>query len=380
MHLSPVDLIKNDFLYKTRLINATPGVNTSLKLWNNICDNIKMNTSISFDEFYKYAWFTIHQEDIFEYFDTEISLFEVFQEKFPSEKFALQIMEFFREIEKLSKYIKDFNYPHDVKEWKTNNWPIYTDKLIFLSQMPKDIYSNKYPLWLLPLYYKFNITNNDLYLRELKKRIMIVTDVLIVYQRLKETTIEETRTLTNIQNFFDKIFKEIATFNNLDLLERITFEDLHEQFSDNIENKNQLIAALSSLSYSKHGNSDQDKHFIRQILIRLNEVKGNHLLYHKMSIEHIIEDSERSRHSSNIGNLVLLEQKLNDKASFAKSDNSSSEELLKEKFEKIYTESDLPEVKKLLNDVLSIDFNTNYIEQRAKDMVERYLQKSFKNF
>lgn len=380
MHLSPVDLIKNDFLYKTRLINSTPGVNSSLKLWNDICDNVKMNTSISFDEFYRYAWFTIYPEDIFEYFDTEISLFEVFQEKFPKEKFAPQIMTFFREVEKLSKYVKDFNYPHDVNEWKTDKWPIYTDKLIFLSQMPKDIYSNKYLLWLLPMYYKFNITNEGLYLKELQKRITLVTDTLIVYQRLKETMGEETRSLSNIQTFFDEIFKEIATFKNPDIIERITIEDLHEQFSGNIENKDQLINALSSLSYSKYGNSDNGKHFIRQILIRLNEKKGNHLLYHKMSIEHIIEDSEKSKYSSNIGNLVLLEQKLNDKAGEAKSAISSPEELLKEKFDKIYTKSDLPEVEKLLNEVLPIDFNTDYIEQRAKDMVKRYIQKSFENF
>ncbi|MFU1875472.1 DUF262 domain-containing protein, partial [Enterococcus faecium] len=87
-----VDLIKNDFLYKTRLVNQTPGVNTSLDLWNTIYENVKMNTSISFNEFYKYAWFTIYPEDIFEYFNTEISLFEIFQEKFPSEKNAKKII------------------------------------------------------------------------------------------------------------------------------------------------------------------------------------------------------------------------------------------------------------------------------------------------
>lgn len=380
MHLSSVDLIKNDYLYKTRSINQTSGVNTSLRLWNNICDNVKMNTSISFDEFYRYAWFTIYPEDIFEYFDTEISLFEVFQEKFPNEKSAKKIVAFFKELEKLSKHVKDFNYPHDVKKWKTDKWPIYKDKLIFLSQMPKDIYSNKYLLWLLPMYYKFNITNEDLYLKELQKRITLVTDTLIVYQLLKETIGEETRALSNIQTFFDEIFKEIATFKNPDIIERITIEDLHEQFSGNIENKDQLINALSSLSYSKYGNSDNGKHFIRQILIRLNERKGNHLLYHKMSIEHIIEDSEKSKYSSNIGNLVLLEQKLNDEASAIKTDINPPEELLKEKFKSIYSQSDFPEVKKLLKEVQPIDFNTVYIKQRAKDMVKRYIQKSFKNF
>ncbi|EOW2622054.1 DUF262 domain-containing protein [Enterococcus hirae] len=379
MHLSSVDLIKNDFLYKTRLVNQTPGVNTSLDLWNTIYENVKMNTSISFNEFYKYAWFTIYPEDIFEYFNTEISLFEIFQEKFPSEKNAKKIIAFFRELEKLSKYVKDFNYPNNVSEWKRDKWPIYTDKLEFLSQMTKDIYSNKYLLWLLPMHYKFKNTSKELYLRELQKRITIVTDTLIIYQKIKEANAEETRTIVNIQNFFDIIFKEIATFDEPEIIDRIAIEDLQLQFSSNIENKELLITTLSLLSYSKYGGSNRDKHFIRQILIRLNEVKGNHLLYHKMSIEHIIEDSERSMHSANIGNLVLLEQQLNDEAGKIKS-TYHPEELLKEKFEKIYKKSDVPEVKDLVDDVQPIDFNADYIKQRAKNMVERYIQKSFENF
>ncbi|EME7170199.1 DUF1524 domain-containing protein [Enterococcus faecium] len=98
-----------------------------------------------------------------------------------------------------------------------------------------------------------------------------------------------------------------------------------------------------------------------------------------MSIEHIIEDSERSKHSANIGNLVLLEQQLNDEAGKIKS-TYHPEELLKEKFEKIYKKSDVPEVKDLVDDVQPIDFNADYIKQRAKNMVERYIQKSFENF
>ncbi|EMF0536552.1 hypothetical protein H6231_002930, partial [Enterococcus hirae] len=258
-------------------------------------------------------------------------------------------------------------------------WPIYTDKLEFLSQMTKDTYSNKYLLWLLPMYYKFKKTSEKLYLKELQKRITIVTDTLIVYQQIKEKNYEETRTIVNIQNFFDIIFKEIATFDEPEIIERTTIEDLQEQFSSNIENKDLLITTLSSLAYSKYGGSNRDKHFIRQILIRLNEGKGNHLLYHKMSIEHIIEDSERSKHSANIGNLVLLEQQLNDEAGKIKS-TYPSEELLKQKFEKIYIKSDVPEVNCLVEDVQPIDFNADYIKQRAKDMVKRYIQKSFKNF
>ncbi|WP_249958847.1 DUF262 domain-containing protein [Enterococcus sp. LX10] len=386
MHLAPTDLIKNDFLYKTRKNEKIPGVNSSLDLWNEIYKNIRENTAVSFNDFYKYAWFTIHSKDISEYFDEGTNLFELFQEKYSSESQSDDILEFFCNLNKLSQFVKDFKYPQQVKEWKGNDWPIYVEKLSFLSLITKDGESNKYILWLLPMYYKYKLSNDEKekkkYLSELKKRITFISDVLLIYTLMKEKLPDEVKSIENIQDFFDRIFKEIATFNlnNSDISERENLENLENDFMGNIENETNLINMLSLLSYSKHNHHlVTDRFYIERILKRLNEDKKNALLDYKVSIEHIIEDAEGTKCSSNIGNLVSLEKHLNDEAGRIKKDKGK-QALLKEKFETIYPKSSFPEVEKLLENFLYYDFDCKAIDDRSKIIIKDYIQKAFGEF
>lgn len=374
LHLSPVDLVKNDYLYKTRLLYSPHGTNENLHLWEKIYDNVKKNTSVSFDQFYKYSWFTIYPEDIEEYFDNGTNSFELFQEKFPSEKNAKDIMSFFTKLEKLSELVKDFNYPTIVSDWKRDKWPIYVSRLEFLVSLFKDSYSNEYMLWLLPLYYNFKEQNNQVFLKAMSERILFVSDVLLVYQLISIESLNEFQSMKNIQAFFKEIFKEAATFNVVE--QETTFETLKNSFMDQIESKSRLVEILSSLSYSKYTNGYY-KHHIIHILIRLNMKKGNHLLDYKGSIEHIIEDSEATNYSSNIGNLVYLEKSLNSEAGMLKNQGISSEKLLIEKFRKVYKKSTFPEVIKLNKDISARDFNEQYIDVRAKTMVSRFLDCAF---
>lgn len=376
-HLSSIDLIKNDFLYKTRNIDNTPGIDKALNLWNEIYDNVKRNTSVSFSEFYKYGWYTIYPKDVFEYFDNKTSLFEIFQERFPSEKEARKIFDFFKELKKLSEYINDFSIPNNINEWKRDKWPIYVEKLQFLSNIEKDGESNKYKLWLLPIHYRFKKSKKDILLKELQKRITFVADILWLYNQLKLKLPKGNESIENIQKFFDRVFKESATFENGDY-ERESLEELKEQFMSNIGNKEELINILSSqLSYSKYSDNSEDGPYIRRLLIRINETKGNHLINYKLSIEHIKEDEDGGI-ASKIGNMVLLEQDLNQEANGIKIKNKDdAEQLLSKKFESIYTKSKIPEVRFLIDDVNHIDFNETYIKKRSKKIIEKYLEYAF---
>ncbi|EIT2196918.1 hypothetical protein L1U10_002625, partial [Enterococcus faecalis] len=165
-----------------------------------------------------------------------------------------------------------------------------------------------------------------------------------------------------------------------DISERENLENLENDFMGNIENETNLINMLSSLSYSKHNHHlVTDRFYIERILKRLNEGSGDVLINYKSSIEHILEDAERTKYSSNIGNLVLLEKYLNDKAGRLKQDKGK-QELLKEKFEIIYPESSFPEVEKLLKNFLYYDFDHKAIDDRSKIIIEDYIQKAFGEF
>ena len=177
--------------------------------------------------------------------------------------------------------------------------------------MQKDYESNKYVLWLLPLHFRYMETKERIYKKELQNYIDFVADVMLVYNLLRR--IVDKLTLQKFEDFFNEIFKESACYGNSSIEVKATIDELKRQFPSIINNKDQLIKKISSLTYSKYS-QENDLYSVRFILRRLNEQRGNHLLDYKGSIEHIIEDNAPNDNSSKLGNLIYLESNLNTEA------------------------------------------------------------------
>lgn len=371
LYLSPIDLIKNDFLYKTDKLNSTPGVDKQLELWNRIFENVKYNSTIPFDEYYKYCWYMIHSEDFPEYFESDASLFEIFQTKYPKENSSSSINKFFKELLTQSKKITDFKQANNVNEWRGVPWKPMVEKLTFAADVSDDSVTNNYPLWLLPLQYKS--LNN----KSFKLGIEFVTDTIFIYKLLLIYGAEKDNTLNLLEDFFDKIFERYSCLENDNgfAINPVIDELKIERSSILKEAQANIISIISSLKYTKN------RVYILYLMRRLNDEKGIVLGNYIGSIEHIIEAEYGTNASDSIGNIVLLEKTFNDEAAEEKNNLQKEykqlklkEELLIQKFDKIYRKSSYPEVKKLIEAYSPVDFNEKAVEERSISIAEDYFK------
>lgn len=391
LYLTPIDLIKNDYLYKTKNISIPiGGLDPRLKKWDTIISNVTLNSQIGFEDFFEYAWYILHPEDADDEFKPKTNLFELFQRKYPKTRNS-KITKFFNKLKDLSEIVKVFSHPERIGDLNGDNGSLYREKLIFLEKVSNDSISNKYILWLLPLYSKIkseeNARDRAKHLKVFKKYINFISDTIFVYALLNDKfDYEEIDLLSNIDAFFAEIYLTIIRSNKDNVHSNL--EDLNRKRMNILQpSKNALIQYISKLSYSKKIQNESDEELIRYLLKRLNETNdGFEPTNFVGSIEHIIEDEIGTNHSSNVGNLVYLDKEYNKLASLEKQnlekkyvaedkekDESFYDSLLTKKFNEIYIKSKYPEVIILRNDYLAIDFNNNAIDKRAIEIATRFL-------
>ncbi|MEG0619012.1 MAG: DUF262 domain-containing protein [Bacilli bacterium] len=384
LYLSPIDLIKNDFLYKTNKINNIPGVDKQFEAWEKLYNNVKYNSTIPFDVYYKYCWYIVHPEDIEEYFESDTSIFEMFQTKYPNEKKGDDINKFFKKLTNLSEIIIDFKNTSNVNEWKRAKWSPSMEKLGFANEISRDTVTNNYTLWLLPLYDKCK--KDQKYYKALKDSIPFVTDTVFIYKLLLERGSENNYLLKLLEEFFDEIFKKFATFEIYGNTSIIPIIDKLKLERANIigDARNNIMSIISSLKYS------ESEYYIRYILRRLNDDKSVVLGNFKGSIEHIIEAQQRNNASDSIGNLVYLETSLNEEAAAEKNELMNEykrtelinectttelyKKILTQKFEKTYIQSKYPEVENLITTHSPIDFDEEAVKERSNSIAKDFLE------
>lgn len=382
LYLTQIDLIKNDFLYKTRNTENVPGLDNHSDLWNEISNNVKRHSTVSLEAFYKYCWYILRPEDIDEYFDGNVNLFEIFKSAYPTEKEGGEIKLFFGKISELSKLLINLISPDKVDQWKSDEWVLSVEKLIFMGKVSNDYITNRYILWLLPIYYQWEISGDIRYKRAFKKAIDFVADTIYVYKIVTINDATEENSIKELERFFDVLFKEFSKYAQIEsetdftsIINRLK----NERFSIINNVRNIIIHTIENLEYSKNILKN-DVEYIRYVLKRLNEEKNCSIEKLKGSIEHIIEDENKAKHSMRIGNLVYLETIQNENAAKYKQALQNEkvqrleEEILRYKFTHIYSKSEYPEVKKLITNYLSATFDNQEIRDRSTEIGEGFLE------
>lgn len=390
LYLTPIDLIKNDYLYKTKNQIIPPGgLDPRIKKWDTINTNVTFHSQIGFEEFFEYSWYIINSDDAEDDFKSDTNLFELFQRKYPGIHSHRKISKFFNKLQELSELLLDFTRLDNIVELNRSNGLLYKEKLVFLEKVSNDSISNKYVLWLLPLYLKVKTDEKakEKHLRIFKKFINFVSDTIFIYVLLNGKFVEEEMDLlSNLDTFFTDLYLSIIRTNKDNAYSNL--EDLKKKRMSILQpSKDAVIQYISQLSYSKNVQNKLDEELIKYLLKRLNETNdGFEPANFVGSIEHIIEDETGTNHSRNIGNLVYLDREYNKKASQEKQklekeyeqqgrekDESFQKDLLIKKFNDIYTDSKYPEVYILLSDYQAIDFDNSAIEKRAREIALRFL-------
>ncbi|HAP2892289.1 TPA: DUF262 domain-containing protein [Enterococcus faecalis] len=381
--LTDIDLIKNDYIYKTKDYYSVPGqTNIASELWDKINLNITLNSTITFHDFFKYCWYMLHEEDVDEYYDSESNLFEMFQNKYRDGSSARKLDKLFHDLELLSKLLHNLETTDNLP--KNDNWPITIKKITFLNKISNDSISNLYKLWVLPLYYKAisaDKPNNMKYFSAFKKCIPFISDTLFTYKLLLRYQETQHEVLSDLESLYSSIFRNLLKFKANES-PAIIVEELKRERSGILNNSQEIIQkAIQELSYSKKTNSPMDTDLVRYLIERLNENDFNTQSV-VGGIEHIIEDEKGTKCSSNIGNLVFLEGNYNDMANKIKQDllkkhnddeNKVERLLLEKKFTEIYTRSEYPQVKELCRTYPDGDFTEVEVKERAKYMAKYFI-------
>lgn len=381
--LTDIDLIKNDYIYKTKDYYSVPGQrNIASELWDKINLNITLSSTITFHDFFKYCWYMLHEEDVDEYYDSESNLFEMFQNKYRDGSSARKLDKLFHDLELLSKLLHNLETTDNLP--KNDNWPITIKKITFLNKISNDSISNLYKLWVLPLYYKAisaDKPNNMKYFSVFKKCIPFISDTLFTYKLLLRYQETQYEVLRDLESLYSSIFRNLLKFKANES-PTIIVEELKRERSGILNNSQEIIQkAIQELSYSKKTNSPMDTDLVRYLIERLNENNFNTQSV-VGGIEHIIEDEKGTKCSSNIGNLVFLEGNYNDMANKIKQDllkkhnddeNKVERLLLEKKFTEIYTRSEYPQVKELCRTYPDGDFTEVEVKERAKYMAKYFI-------
>lgn len=377
LYLTQIDLIKNDFYYKTKNLNTLPGIDKQTKLWDELITKIKTNTRVPFELFYEYAWYYCNPEHIEEYFGNDSNLYEMFQDIFPNMSDGKKIVTFMNKLTKIADYFIKLDNPNP-KYWNTDDWKIYLEKLDFMKKISNSKTTDQYSLILLPLYYQYETTKERKFKKALKKAITLLSDTLLIYNLLSKY--DEQEILIEFESFFIDASQEFmkfsfdAKYNDFEKI-LISLEETRSLIISSAETL--LIKIISELSYSKYISDNFE--VVRYLLKRINEVDGRPTHAIIGSIEHIIEDENRDEKSSSIGNLVYLELRYNEEASsFKLKEEPTGKKLLARKFNHIYPKSEYYEVGKLVKGYNLMDISEKMIEERSIEISENYLRNFIK--
>lgn len=334
--LAGIDLIKNVIFEKVG--KDTGKIGLAENLWEQIKSNLrKRGHNIGIDTFYRHYWISKYKKV------TSNRLYDSFKTN-KKLKNSSDCIDFLKELEKESnQYIKiispiddDYDRRQEYK-WLVESLRIINDTLIFVQSR----------ILLLAL---FDIKEKEkISTPSFKKSIDFLKHFVFVYTGVmgNNPNIYESR--------FSKLSVELRKSNNKDETNRILNELLYASFKDKKTKYNEFEEKFIELNFSKEKNKSNTltKFVINEIC---KHMEDRDIALEFSSMEHMINENENNLNTLNIGNLICLEEPLNNEAG-----NLSYEEKIE-----IYKKSKYNCVKKLIKDYGN--FSENDIEKRAKKL------------
>ena len=349
--LSSLDMIKNEiFSVEDKIVPKDDARETG----KNITDNLsKFKGPISKEKFYRYYWISRNTNS------TESELYKNFKKKINKNDY----LEFLQQLEKSSElYVKVFNKDEDL--FKKHNW---SDKDIkrfnYSITCLTDYFSiQQSQLLILVLCERYNVI--DPKKPKIKKKILngfikSLENFHYLYNAI--TSSPNNKLETRYANTARKIYK--ASNEELPKI----LEDFKKELFALLPSREKFVDNFGKLSYQKETRSKKDKKsnlITKYSLRRFEEILGGNESLLGYSIEHIIPESKDNPDKvNNIGNMILLEERLN---------NLADDKSVKEK-EVIYKNSRYSNVKLFLDTFKKdgvIQFNEDDFAQRRKYMAD----------
>jgi hypothetical protein len=341
--LASIDLIKNSIFENYHNdSNAKEGI--VIKLWENIKNNLRLrNQSIGFVTFYRHYWISKYTKT------TAAKLYDEFKKHIPKEKY----MDFLLELEKESKTYLTIISPslkEDFKNRKEYNWLVRS--LDSLSNISPRIVQTRIILLAL-----FDLKNRNLISSTvLKKTILYLENFIFMYSVIgqKQANIYE--------NIFSKVAIELRKVSSKDEAYQVLEKNLYKELDKKYIEYNEFEEKFINFTFTKK--NKKSNVITKYILNKLNiSYSGSENFEKDSTIEHIINENKNDPLTYNIGNLICLEDKLN---------NNEAKKLPFNQKKEIYQKSSYKEVKEFLKEYQCFDNNKNTILNRARKMARYY--------
>lgn len=337
--LDSIDLIKNSiFEYLNEVEPTDHAYNTWINIKNNL---IQRNERVEFQTFFRHYWISKYKKV------TEDQLYNEFIKTITKDKYK----SFIEDMEKASKqYVKLIcPIPDDYR--KRREFMYIIESLNYFNSY----FNIKQVRVILLALFDTRFNRKLISGSEFKKILVYLHQFHFAYNALC------TKRANALESKYSKFAQRINLAENKQSAHRIIGE-LRKELDELFPNYNEFEKSFIKLEYSK-GKNDYNM-LSKYVLNNIENYYSNEdVSKNNGSVEHILAEDKSKKYSLNIGNLILVEDYLNEKA-----ENKD----LCEKIN-IYSESRYEYVKEFESSYKDIkEFNEELIKERAKKMSEDY--------
>ena len=339
-NLASIDLIKNTIYSKFHADN-----NAKDKIIENKWEGIKKtlrsrDQNVGFATFYRHYWISKYSKE------TNSKLYDSFKKHIKHDRKSYEI--FVNELSVGAEKYMEIVHPviGDYDDRKEYNWLVQSLKSI---EMTFSVTQARIVLLSL-----LELKSNDkISSKCLKKAINYIENFIFAY----------TGILKNQANIYESRFSRLAIelrksqdkSNTNEILDKF----LYKAFEDRFPKKEEFVSAFTHLKFSKKNTPTNmmAKYALNKISSQMDYREEFSL---DSSIEHIINEDSSDANTLNIGNLICLEESLN---------NQADRLTFKEKLD-IYKKSKYNQVQKFCKD--NLDFKIDSVMKRSQKLGEYY--------
>ncbi|MFC4760611.1 DUF262 domain-containing protein [Fructobacillus durionis] len=381
MPLTNVDRLKNNIMKKVKL-DKLSHKEIVLDLWNKLQDNTQ---NVNFMTFYKYAIFIINGKravnnssplgDYDKKLPDEQDLPDIFNEEFQQQgqnSARKKIQKLLGELNKINSSYQSLIDSDFSLIGKNDNWPFYSKNLKILYDVSASCELESFVYFLIPTYNCYSkkiIKPNDL-----KKWIDLLNDFYFI--GLLNVCIDSNN--VEIKEAYKELHDELFIYSSR-IIDKDTFVKYYE-LSNNIFSEflsNNFDTIYFNLDRLRNGNTEK-KNMNLLCTYFLRQLEGNKI-NKSASIEHIMDkeygkDNIHGNPYHAVGNLIMLENDLNNECEKLKDTLSTASQRIKYK-ESVYKKSNSETTKIFMNNFDLSTFSDEAIIERTQQMSKQFISK-----